>query len=117
MNPHKILGGLPKSNTYTHRCIGFVSFLGKKSLFKLKEGDYNIVHKALRRINAGCEQAKYCVKTKEREDYHLQGRNANGFLKAEMYTQSKAKHQVYTVGPVKFIMKLLFQPLHYFLCV
>ena len=60
---HKILGGLPKSNTYTHRCIGFVSFLGKKSLFKLKEGDYNIVHKALRRINAGCEQAKYCVKT------------------------------------------------------
>ena len=46
MNPHKILGGLPKSNTYTHRCIGFVSFLGKKSLFKLKEGDYNIVHKA-----------------------------------------------------------------------
>ena len=46
----------------------------------------------------------------KREDYHLQGRNANGFLKAEMYTQSKAKHQVYTVGPVKFIMKLLFQP-------
>ena len=38
-------------------------FLEKKSLFKLKEGDYNIVHKALRRINAGCEQAKYCVKT------------------------------------------------------
>ena len=62
----------------------------------------------------------------KREDYHLQGRNANGFLKAEMYTQSKAKHQVYTVGPVKFIMtfslsfflfQLLFQPLHYFLCV
>ena len=83
----------------------------------MKEGDYNIVHKALRRINVLAVNKPNIVLRLKREDYHLQGRNANGFLKAEMYTQSKAKHQVYTVGPVKFIMKLLFQPLHYFLCV